>query len=58
MRTFLALGILAGICLWAALRTPRTELYLRILRAALFAGAGIFGALLVSAILQALFAGG
>lgn len=55
MRTFLALGILAGVCLWAALRTPRTELHLRVLRAALFAGAGLFGALLLSAMLQALF---
>lgn len=55
MRTFLALGILAGFCLWCALRTPRTELHLRVLRTALFAGAGIFGALLVSAMLQALF---
>ncbi|MEF8834153.1 MAG: hypothetical protein V5A42_04765 [Halofilum sp. (in: g-proteobacteria)] len=55
MRTFLALGILAGICLWGALRTPRTELHLRVLRTALFAGSGIFGALLVSAMLQALF---
>lgn len=55
MRTFLALGILAGICLWGALRTPRTELHLRVLRGGLFAGAGLFGALLVSAMLQALF---
>ena len=55
MRTFLALGILAGIFLWGALRTPRTELHLRVLRGALFAGAGVFGALLVSAMLQALF---
>lgn len=54
MRTFLALGILAGICLWGALRTPRTELHLQVLRTALFAGAGVFGALLVSAMLQAL----
>lgn len=55
LRTFLALGILAGICLWGALRTPRTELHLRVLRTALFVGAGLFGALLLSAILQALF---
>lgn len=55
MRTFLALGILAGFCLWGALRTPRTELHLRVLRGALFAGAGVFGALLLSAMLQALF---
>ncbi len=55
MRTFLVLGILAGFCLWGALRTPRSELHLRVLRTALFTGAGLFGALLLSAILQALF---
>ena len=55
MRTFLALAFLAGVCLWGALRVPRTELHLRVLRVALFIGAGIFGALLLSAMLQALF---
>lgn len=55
MRTFLVLGILAGFCLWGAMRTPRTELHLRVLRTALFAGAGLFGALLLSAMLQAVF---
>lgn len=55
MRTFLLLAIVGGAFLWAALRTPRTELHLRVLRAALFALAGVFGALLVSAMLQALF---
>lgn len=55
MRTFIALAVLAGAFLWGGLRTPRTEPYLRVLRVALFALAGLFGALLVSAMLQALF---
>lgn len=55
MRTFLALAIISGILLWGAFRTPRTEPHLRVLRAALFAGAGLFAALLLSAMLQALF---
>lgn len=56
MRTFLALALLAGAFLWAGLRTPRNELHLRVLRVALFALAGLFGALLLSAMVQALFA--
>lgn len=56
MRTFLVLAVLAGVFLWAGLRTPRNELHLRVLRVALFVLAGLFGALLASAMLQALFA--
>ena len=55
MRTFLALAFLTAVCVWGALRVPRTEMHLRVLRTALFIGAGVFGALLVSAMLQALF---
>ena len=55
MRTFIALALLAGAFLWGALRTPRTELHLRVLRVALFVLAALFGALLLSAMLQALF---
>ncbi len=56
MRTFLALAFLAGAFLWAGLRTPRAELYQRVLRVALFALAAVFAGLLVSAMLQALLA--
>ncbi len=54
MRTFIALAVLAGIAFWAGWQTPREGLPWRTLRFALFAAAGIFGALLVSAMLQAL----
>lgn len=55
MRTFLVLALLAGVALWAGWRTPRAELHQRVLRGALFVVAAIFAALLVSAMLQALF---
>ena len=55
MRTFLVLALLTGAFLYGGLRTPRTELYQRVLRVALFSLAGLFGALLASAMLQALF---
>lgn len=54
MRTFIALAILTGAALWAAFETPREGLPWRTLRYALFVIAGIFGALLLSAVLQAL----
>ena len=55
MRTFIALALLAGAAFWAGWRTPREGLPWRTLRVALFITAGIFAALLVSALLQALF---
>lgn len=54
MRTFVALAFLAGAAFWAGYRTPKEELPLRVLRYALFVASGIFGALLLSAVLQAL----
>lgn len=54
MRTFIALAFLAGAAFWAGWQTPREGLPWRTLRYALFVVAGIFGALLVSAMLQAL----
>lgn len=56
MRTFIVLALLTGAFLWAGLRTPRDELYQRVLRGALFALGALFGALLLSAMVQALFA--
>lgn len=56
MRTFVVLALVAGGLFYAGWLAPRQELHQRVLRVALFIGAGIFGALLVSAILQALFA--
>lgn len=55
MRTFLVLALLAGAAFWAGWRTPSDELHQRVLRGALFLVAAIFAALLVSAMLQALF---
>lgn len=54
MRTFVLLAVVTALLLAGALRTPSTELHLRVLRIGLFIGAGIFAALLVSAIIQAL----
>jgi|GEM_PF-7128429 len=54
MRTFVVLGVLAGVAFWAARRTPPAELHLRVLRRLLYLVSGVFAALLVSAILQAL----
>ena len=54
MRTFIGLALLTGAALWAALRTPREPLQMRVLRICLFIAAGIFGALLLSAMIQAL----
>lgn len=56
MRTFIALAFLTGAAFWAGYCTPKETLPLRVLRYALFLASGIFGALLVSAILQALLA--
>lgn len=54
MRTFIALAVMAGVAFWAGWQTPRASLPWRTLRFALFVASGIFGALLVSAMLQAL----
>jgi hypothetical protein len=54
VRTFIALAFLTAAAFWAGWQTPREGLPWRTLRFALFAAAGIFGALLVSAMLQAL----
>ncbi|MEX1082246.1 MAG: hypothetical protein WD382_07095 [Halofilum sp. (in: g-proteobacteria)] len=54
MRTFIALAFLAGVAFWAGYQTPKETLPGRVLRYALFLASGIFGALLVSAVLQAL----
>lgn len=54
MRAFLVLAVLIGLLIYAGIRTPRDRLELRVLRAALFIAAGVFGAFLVSAMLQAL----
>lgn len=54
MRTFLLLAIMAGAAFWAARRTPGAEPQWRVLRAGLYLAAGIFAALLLSAMLQAL----
>lgn len=56
MRTFIALAFLTGVAFWAGYRTPKDDLPWRVLRYALFLASGIFGALLVSAVLQALLA--
>lgn len=55
MRTFLILGVVVGVLVWAALQVPRHPLQMQVLRTALFIAAGCFGALLISAMLQALF---
>ncbi len=56
MRTFIALALLTGAAFWAGYRTPKGDVPWRVLRYALFLASGIFGALLASAILQALLA--
>lgn len=54
--TFIALALAIGAFIYAGLQVPRDSLPMRVLRNALFIGAGLFGALLVSAMLQALLA--
>jgi hypothetical protein len=54
MRTFLLLAIMAGAAFWAARRTPGFEPQWRVLRGALYLASGIFAALLLSAMVQAL----
>lgn len=54
MRTYLLLAIMAGVAFWAARRTPGDEPQRRVLRGALYAVAGLFAGLLLSAMLQAL----
>lgn len=55
MRAFLILMVVIALLVWGGLQVPRDRLEMRVLRAAMFIGAGIFGALLLSAMLQALF---
>ncbi len=55
MRAFLVLIVVTGLLIWAALQVPKDRVEMRVLRNALFIAAGIFGALLLSAMLQALF---
>ena len=55
MRAFLVLIVVTGLLVWAGLQVPRDRTEMRVLRNALFIAAGIFGALLLSAMLQALF---
>ena len=54
MRTFLLLAIMAGAAFWAARRTTGGEPQWRVLRGALYIVSGIFAALLLSAMVQAL----
>lgn len=56
MRTFVALAFVALAAFWAARRTRGGEPQWRLVRAALYITSGIFAALLVSAMLQALLA--
>ncbi len=55
MRAFLILIVVIALLVWGGLQVPRDRLEMRVLRNAMFIAAGIFGALLVSAMLQALF---
>lgn len=55
MRAFLVLMVVIALLIWGGLQVPRDRLEMRVLRTAMFIAAGIFGALLLSAMLQALF---
>jgi|GEM_PF-2206441 len=55
MRFFLVVTFVIGLLIFAGLRTPKEPTQYRVLRTALFIAAGVFGALLISAMLQALF---
>lgn len=54
MRAFLLLMLATAALTVAGLQVPTDRLEMRVLRWALFIGAGIFGALLLSAMVQAL----
>jgi hypothetical protein len=55
MRFFLVITFVIGLLIFAGLRTPKEPTQFRVLRTTLFIAAGVFGALLLSAMLQALF---
>jgi len=52
---FLILPIVIAVLVWLALQVPGERLEMQVLRWALFAAAGLFAALLASAVFQALF---
>lgn len=54
MRAFLLLMLAAAVLTVAGFQVPTDRLEMRVLRWALFIGAGIFAALLLSAMVQAL----
>jgi hypothetical protein len=58
MRTFFLLTVLAIASLWGARQVRGDEPPMRVLRWALYIAAGLFAGLLLSAMLQVLFAGG
>lgn len=54
MRAFLILAVAIAVLTWLGFQVPRDRVELRVLRTALFVAAGAFGALLLSAMVQAL----
>ena len=55
MRAFFVLIVVIGLLVWGGLKVPTDRMEMRVLRNAMFIAAALFGALLLSAMLQALF---